>query len=120
VSANLARIAQQLKDEGFSLHEFPHSPNAQRGAGKLNIQFTTDPRYQRFIAEAMPARVLDLRVPVAKLEHLVEGKIWAWSDAQRRLTKRRKDELDLIRVAEAYPHLRAMMPEAIVSQLDES
>jgi predicted nucleotidyltransferase len=57
-------------------------------------------------------------VPVASLENLVRGKIWAWSDKERRLSKRKKDELDLIRIAENYPHLRQMMPAEIVSQLE--
>lgn len=115
---HLSAIGNRLVEEGFIVREFPHSLNAQRGAGKLNIQFTTDPRYQQFVDGAAPAEVLGMRVPVARLEDLVQGKIWAWSDAQRRLSKRKKDELDLIRLAEAYPHLRAIMPAEIASQLE--
>ncbi len=52
---------------------------------------------------------------VASLEDVTQGKIWAYSDPQRRLSKRKKDELDLIRLAEAYPALKAKYP----SQLNE-
>ena len=114
----LAVIQERLIDDGFHLTAFPHSMNAQRGAGKLNIQFTTDPRYQAFVEGATPKPVLGLHIPVARLEDLVQGKIWAWSDPERRISKRKKDELDLVRIAEAYPHLRAAMPVDIVSQLE--
>lgn len=118
VAEHLDSVKEELRAAGFTLREFPHSLNAQRGAGKLNIQFTTDPRYQGFVDEAAPASVLGLRVPVARLQDLVQGKIWAWSDTEQRLSKRKKDELDLIRLAESYPDLRAHMPPVIISQLD--
>ncbi len=63
--------------------------------------------------------VLDQQVPVASLENIVTGKIWAWSDERRRLSKCKKDELDLIRIAEAYPGFREVMPEEIRKQLEQ-
>ena len=47
----------------------------------------------------------------------VRGKVWAWQDKQRRSTKRKKDELDLLRIAEAHPELRELIPAEIVKQL---
>ena len=91
VSQELTAVAERLRSVGFALREFPHSLNAQRGSGKLNIQFTTDPRYQEFVTAGTPADVLGLRVPVATIENLVRGKIWAWSDKERRLSKLKKD-----------------------------
>jgi hypothetical protein len=38
------------------------------------------------------------------------GKLWAYLDPARRLSKRKKDELDLIRLAEAYPVLKSSYP----------
>src|SRR6266498_3291814 len=61
--------------------------------------------------------VLGIRVPVANLEDIIRSKVWAWQDATRRLSKRKKDELDLIRIAEAYPRLRPLIPNKIVAQL---
>ncbi|CAN5246640.1 hypothetical protein BH20VER2_BH20VER2_05130 [soil metagenome] len=118
VASQLPAVAERLAAAGFFVQEFPHSLNAQRGAGRLSIQFTTDGRYQDFVGSATPAQVLELLVPVASLENLVRGKVWAWSDKERRLSKRKKDELDLIRIAENYPQLRQMMPVEIVSQLE--
>jgi predicted nucleotidyltransferase len=63
--------------------------------------------------------VLGERVPVASLDRLVVGKIWAWQDQSRRPTKRKKDELDLMRILEAYPETRSLMPEEISKQVPE-
>jgi len=57
---------------------------------------------------------------VASLTNVVRGKIWAWSDEKRRATKRKKDELDLMRLLEAYPHLREIMPVEINNQVPEN
>ncbi|HEV8588410.1 MAG TPA: hypothetical protein VGQ72_06015 [Pyrinomonadaceae bacterium] len=65
-------------------------------------------------------RVLGETVPVASLENIVRGKVWAWSDPKRRLSKRKKDELDLIRIAEKYPQLRELMPPAITDQIENA
>jgi hypothetical protein len=119
VAENLAVIRDELSAAGFGLEQFAHSLNARKAAGKLNIQFTRDDRYQSFIARANRGEVLGQLVPVADLKDLVQGKVWAWNDAQRRVSKRKKDELDLIRIAEAYPELRSGMPREITSQLEE-
>jgi hypothetical protein len=62
-------------------------------------------------------QVLGQSVPVAAPLDLIKGKVWAWEDQHRRLTKRKKDELDLLRLAEAYPELRSEIPTEIVRQL---
>lgn len=117
VAANLPRIERELEAVGFKVTRFEHSTNAQRSGSKLNIQFTTDSRYQNFIANATEHEILEVNVPVASLKNIVQGKVWAWQDATRRLSKRKKDELDLIRIGEAYPQLRALIPKEIVVQL---
>lgn len=55
---------------------------------------------------------------VARLEDIVQGKLWAYVDSRRRLSKRKKDELDLIRLAEAYPELKRLYPRELVDQID--
>jgi len=97
--------------------KFEHSMNAQCPGSKLNVQFKTDPRYHEFLAGATECEVLGIVVPVASLENIVRGKVWAWQDEQRRSTKRKKDELDLMRIAEAHPELRNLIPTEIVKQL---
>jgi hypothetical protein len=46
------------------------------------------------------------------------GNICGRHDQERRLTTRKEDELDLIRIEEAYPHLPATMPAEIVRQVE--
>jgi hypothetical protein len=85
----------------------------------LRIQFTKDPRYPPFLAAAAPAKVLGCEALVASLPDLVAGKVMAWSDPQHRLSKRKKDEADLTRLAEDHPAVRPLLPEALRRQLDE-
>ena len=117
VTENRDAIRTDLRAAGFVVQDFPHSFNAKKGGSKLSLQFSTDIRYQDFPARAQPREVLGMIVPVATLDDLVQGKIWAWQDPDRRLSKRKKDELDLIRIGEAYPEKRAAMPAEIVRQL---
>lgn len=117
VAGEMEKVQTALVDGGFSLQTFPHSVNARRSGSKLSLQLTTDPRYQSFPERAERREVLGLTVPVAALKDVVQGKIWAWQDQERRLTKRKKDELDLLRLAEAHPALHPIMPLEIVQQL---
>jgi hypothetical protein len=119
VSDALEAIKGQLSAAGFSLHEFPHSVNATMPGSELRIQFSLDPRYQEFVADTEAREVLGEQVPVASLVNVVRGKLWAWNDDARRPTKRKKDELDLMRILEAYPELRGMMPKEISRQVPQ-
>ena len=105
VAANLEQIGRELEAAGFRL------------SSELNVQFTTDARYQDFLAGATERQVLGVAVPVASLQEIVRGKVWAWQDKERRSTKRKKDELGLMRIAEAHPKLRGLIPAEIVKQL---
>jgi hypothetical protein len=111
VDADIVVVAERLNAIAEDLR-------ARRTASALNVQLMQDERYQKFIAGAQQRQVLGQLVPVADLKDIVQGEVWAWSDQQRRLSKRKKDELDLIRIAEAYPELRAKLPAEIVSQLE--
>jgi predicted nucleotidyltransferase len=84
---------------------------------ELRIQITLNDRYQEFLTETSIKQVLGEEVPVASLRNVVRGKIWAWQDEKRRPTKRKKDELDLMRLLEAYAELREMMPSEISKQV---
>lgn len=118
VADHLPAIREELAAAGFRIEQFLHSLNAKKADSKLNVQFTQDARYQSFIHRASLREVLGHSVPVAALKDIVQGKVWAWSDEQRRLSKRKKDELDLIRIAEAYPELQTEMPREIIAQLE--
>jgi len=116
-STELLAIKDSLVSAGFSVEEFPHSLNARMPGSDLRIQFSLVPRYQTFPGQAKVLTVLGQQVPVASLQDVVRGKIWAWSDEKRRASKRRKDESDLLRILETYPETRDLMPEEISAQV---
>jgi hypothetical protein len=118
VSTGLGGLADKLRSEGFATEEHEHSLNAQGAGSDLRIPFTTDLRYQPFPERAVDAVVLGVRVRVACLEDVTQGKLWAYGDPRRRLSKRKKDELDLIRLAEAWPRLRGMYPAELLAEID--
>ena len=66
---------------------------------------------------ASTREILGVALPVAAIEDVLQGKIWAASDPQRRPTKRRKDLLDIERLIEANPRLKTRLPEEILKQL---
>jgi hypothetical protein len=77
------------------------------------VQFTRNTRYQVLLERAEEREVLGQRVLVASLTDLIQDKVWAWQDPRRRLSKRVKDEADLLRVGETYPDLRSLLPETL-------
>jgi len=118
IASSLPLLAAHLQRQGFRTEEHAHSVNAQAPGSELRIQFTTDERYQAFLARSVEGRVLGVPVRIACLEDIVRGKLWAYGDPRRRLSKRKKDELDLIRLAEAHPDLRFLYPRELREQLD--
>ena len=54
---------------------------------------------------------------IACVEDVTQG-LWAYSDPGRRLSKRKKDELDLIRLAETYPQLKSLYPIELQNQIE--
>ena len=50
---------------------------------------------------------------VAALEDVLKGKIWAYSDKERRKSKRQKDLADIMRLVETHSYLCDLLPEEI-------
>jgi hypothetical protein len=119
IASELSTVRDELIKAGFSVEEFPHSLNAKMAKSDLRIQFSIDPRYQDFLKDTTMRNVLDQQVPVASLANVVRGKVWAWSDERRRFSKRKKDELDLIRILEMHPDVRDLVPLEIRKQLEQ-
>jgi hypothetical protein len=107
-------MAETLRRDGFAIEEHEHSVNAQRPGSDLRIQFTTDAGYHAFLQRSVEAAVLGIPVRVACPEDTTQGKLRACVDARRGFSRRKKDELDLIRLVEAWPKLRAMYPKELL------
>lgn len=103
--------------EQFNVERFPHSLNVSQQGSDLRVQIQTDPRYFAFTDAASVRSVLGLMLPVARLEDILQGKIWAVTDATRHPTERQKDLLDIARIVETYPALRTQVPADILERI---
>ena len=117
VAVEQLELVETLLAKHFTVRRFPHSLIISLSDSALRVQIQTDPRYATFPAHAAERLVLGLALPVAQVEDLLQGKIWAASDPQRRTSKRQKDLADISRLLENYPHLRPQVPEKILSKL---
>jgi Nucleotidyl transferase AbiEii toxin, Type IV TA system len=103
--------------EGFVVRRFAHTLNLSLEGSDLRVQIQTDPRYGDFVGRAMPRTVLGHTLPVASLEDVLQGKVWAAIDESRRPSKRQKDLADIARLLEGYPHLRGLVPAEVLDRL---
>ena len=109
--------ARELLSRHFDVKQFPHSLNVSLTGSDLRVQIQTDERYAPFVERAIRREVLGLELPVASLEDVLQGKIWAVQDPQRRSSKRQKDLADIARILEQYPALRVHVPQEIRARL---
>jgi hypothetical protein len=118
VSERLAELTAAALAAGMKVEEFEHSINLSIPGSDLRIQLQKDPRYQDFIPRAVRRNVLGYHMPVASLDDVVAGKLWAFEDTTRRGSKRQKDLADIMRLVETHPHLRSSLPASIRSLID--
>jgi len=102
---------------GFKIERFAHSINVSAEGSDLRIQIQTDPRYPPFVDRATRQNILGRPLPVAAVEDVLQGKVWAASDETRRPSKRQKDLADIARLIESHPQLRARVPGELLDRL---
>ena len=121
MAADLAPVLDDLRAADWRIKEYPYSINAQRRAGPteradsmLMVQFSKPEEMQSYVDRAVLRPIFGLDVPVAALPDLVAAKLAAWAEPRRRPNKRRKDELDVLRLAEAFPSVvDRLLPEEL-------
>jgi hypothetical protein len=101
----------------FTVERFPHSVNVSAPDSDLRVQVQLDPRYASFVDRAEPRAVLGLTLPVASIEDVLQGKLWAVQDPARRASKRQKDLADIARLLEHEPRLRGQVPAEVLARL---
>ncbi|MBI4548273.1 MAG: nucleotidyl transferase AbiEii/AbiGii toxin family protein [Ignavibacteriae bacterium] len=101
----------------YSIKEEKHSINISVEFSDLRIQIQTDSRYQEFIRRTVTKKVLGYELSVASLEDVLRGKLWAYSDPERRESKRQKDLADILRLVESHPELKALLPLDLQSRI---
>lgn len=121
---DLAVAGEQLPEveallrEAFRVERFAHSLNVSAAGSDLRAQIRTGPRYFAFVDRASQREVLGLRLPVARLEDVLQGKIWAVNDAASRPSKRQKDLADIARLIETHPEVQRLVPTEILARLE--
>ena len=101
----------------YKIKEYSNSINIFSPFSDLRIQIQTDHRYQNFIHRAKYKDVLGYKLPVAAIEDVLQGKIWAAQDKTRRPSKRQKDLADILRLIEAKKSLAGLIPLSLKRKL---
>jgi Nucleotidyl transferase AbiEii toxin, Type IV TA system len=117
--SEIDRFTEALLGRGYTVERYPFSLNFRKLGSDLSLQISTDPMYQDFLDRIVTKDVLNVQAKVASLPDLVQGKIRAWSDPERRLSKRAKDQTDLFRIAEHYPEMINLLPEKLKADIIE-
>ena len=117
-SNQLESLRTAAHASGMVVEDFEHSVNLSMPGSDVRIQLQRDPRYQAFIARAVSRSVLGYTMHVAALDDVLQGKLWAYSDAGRRASKRQKDLADILRLVEEHPELKPRLPREIAEMMD--
>lgn len=117
VAADQIEAIERALARRFTVKRFPHSINVSTPDSKLQIQIQTDERYFEFLDRAAVREVMDFQLPVARIEDLLRGKVWAAMDSSRRPSKQLKDLSDIARILEVAPELRSEVPQEILSKI---
>jgi hypothetical protein len=117
VAAEQIETLERSLARRFKVERFLHSINVSAPGSKLQVQIQTDARYFDFVDRASVRDVMDYRLPVARIEDLLTGKIWAALDSTCRPSKQLKDLSDIARILEVAPHLRAHVPPELLQRI---
>jgi hypothetical protein len=118
VAGDTEAICEQARQQGMKVERFPRGIHLSSPRSDLRVQLRTDERYQVFVARATVKNVLGYEMRVARLEDVLQGKIWACQDASRRPSKRQKDLADISRIVETHPALLSSLPESVRKRME--
>jgi hypothetical protein len=107
-----------LRAAGFAAKKFKWSVNL-KGKSKVSVQISTEDFYADFPARSKPADIHGILMRVACREDTLRGKILAYQDPEQRASKRQKDLLDIMRLVEAHPKLRKLLPAELAKKINE-
>jgi hypothetical protein len=85
----------------------------------VSVQISTEEVYREFPARCVPADIHGILMRVASLPDTLQGKILAWQDPERRASEHQKDLLDIMRLIEAHPKLRKLLPAGLAKRIKE-
>ncbi len=112
----LSLLLSVFEEAGFRSERFEWSTNF-KGHSAVSIQLNTEDFYRDYPSRAVPADVHGILLRVASLADTLKGKMKAWSEPERRQSKRLKDLADIARLVEAHPHLWDILTDDLKGQL---
>jgi hypothetical protein len=116
-SARVDEAVKALRAAGFTAKKFKWSVNL-KGRSQVSVQISTEKVYQEFPSRAVPADIHGILMRVASLADTLQGKILAYSDKERRASKRQKDLTDILRLIEAHPKLKKLLPADVAKKIN--
>jgi hypothetical protein len=117
VASRIEELENEMRQQ-CRIERFPHSLNLTDPRSKVRIQLQTDEHLQGILRRRRKAEVLEREMFVACPEDLLASKIEAYREPTRRRTKREKDRLDILRLVEAQPQLKHLVPPDLQRALD--
>ena len=117
IAQGIEKLLASVKNK-FTVAEFPHSINLESNDSDIRIQIQSDERYQDFIKNASVKKIMGYKMKTASLADVLQGKVWAYSDIQRRGSKRQKDFADIMRIIESFPGMKSKLPEALIEKIN--
>jgi len=106
-----------LRAAGFTAKKFKWSVNL-KGRSKVSVQISTEEAYREFPSRSVPADIHGILMRVGSLPDTLQGKILAWRDPERRASKRQKDLTDILRLVEAHPKLKKLLPADVAGKIE--
>ena len=117
-SERIDEAVKALQAAGFKAKKFKWSVNLQ-GRSKVSVQISTEKVYQEFPGRSVPADIHGILMRVASLRDTLAGKLLAYRDKERRASKRQKDLTDILRLVEAHPKLKKLLPADVAKKIKE-
>ncbi len=117
-SEQIDKAVKALSAVGFKAKKFKWSVNLQ-GRSKVSVQISTEKVYREFPGRSVPADIHGILMRVASLRDTLAGKILAYRDRERRASKRQKDLTDILRLVEAHPKLKKLLPADVAKKIKD-
>lgn len=92
VAASDLATAEEALAARFRLEKFLRGLNVSTVGSDVRVRIQIDPGYAAFTARARIRPVLGIELPVAALEDVLDGKVWAVQDPSRSTGTRRRSE----------------------------
>ena len=115
-AGRVEEAVKALREAGFTIKKFKWSINL-KGRSQVSVQISTEEVYREFPARSVPADIHGILMRVASLPDTLHGKVLAYQDPERRASKRQKDLTDILRLIEAHPLLRKLLPVAVAQRI---